>query len=721
MNKPVSWSRGPVEPFFGDLQVHTYTFRNGLTLKVVPDHSAPVVAYQTWYGVGSADEVEGKSGLAHLFEHMMFKGTEAYGEGEFQARLDALGATGLNAWTWYDQTVYMQAVPADHVDAVADLESTRMHQLVVDDEAFTTELGVVINERKMSVDNDPRGKLAESQLAAAFEAHPYGKPTIGWMRDLERLSVGDAVGFYRSFYAPDNATLLLVGDIEPDDAANLIDARYGDLPASEVRKPQRAPEPPQEGQRRLEESFPIAADRVSVMFKVPPFPHHDTPALLVLDTILTGGQTGRLNRALRQTGTVSRVSSSIFPLRDPTVFHITLLGRPGVSAEVAEAALWHELERVREHGVSDGELQMGRRQWQSMTWSHLEDAMGKADFLGWTLTHTGSHLDGMRRIEAIAHVTADDVLRVARAYLRPDQATVAIGRADDPAPYLEVDAGEVAPAARVTVEGRELRGEPDYPAGELVEREIGGAETVLAFDATLPLVHFRWYLRGGSSALDPAGKEGLAWLAGRALLRGTARRSRQEFEEALEQLGASLGVSVDADGTLISGTALAPTWPAFVALVTEAVSSPGYRDEDLAQLVREVEGDLKGIVDNDDELAHVAARRELHGATHPYGRDPRGTLSSVHAISTGDLRAFHDANLRSEGSLVAIAGAFDAGIEDDVAELVGAITGAPVSLPQVVMPAPAVTQRIVLVDKPGRTQAAVMAAWLRVKGKPASA
>ena len=329
----------PTEPFLGDLRAHPFRLDNGLRLVVVPDPSAPVVAYHTWFGVGSADEEPGKGGLAHLFEHMMFKRTTGYGDGEYMERLDALGAEGLNAWTWLDQTVFVQAVPKGALPELARLEALRMGDLVVDDPAFASELEVVTNERRLTVDDDPDGRLSEALFHAAFAEHPYGLPTIGFMKDLENLGPEDARGFYARWYAPDNATIILVGDVEPAAAAAVVEKAYGHLPRSRPKRPARTPEPPQQGERRVELTLPVAADRVLLGVKVPPYTHPDTPALLVLDAALTAGHSGRLSRRLRDRGLVASVGSFVMPLRDPSLWLFTLAGRPGVPASVAEQAL----------------------------------------------------------------------------------------------------------------------------------------------------------------------------------------------------------------------------------------------------------------------------------------------------------------------------------------------------------------------------------------------
>ncbi|MBA2321398.1 MAG: insulinase family protein, partial [Deltaproteobacteria bacterium] len=411
--------RGSVEPFLGGLSVHHYELDNGLRLEVVPDKATPVVAMQTWFRVGASDEVAGKTGLAHLFEHLMFKGTEQYPEGEFQARVDAMGGSRhLNAWTWLDQTVFVGAVPAPALKDYAALEASRMNGLVVDEKAFQAEREVVINERKLVVDNDPEGLLDERLMATAWPEHVYGRPTIGWQVDLDNLTNEDARAFYGKWYAPDQATIVVVGDTDPDETAHLFDALYGHIPRSGTARPTPEPEVEQTEARRFEMELPIAAERFQMILKGPGALHPDRPALLVLTAALVSGRSSRLVRALRDEGLVADVSASIPPLKHASGLQFNLIGRPDVPIDLAEQALWRELDRIVEEGLSEGEVQLGVSQWETANWSRISDASGRADFVGWALSPSGRLADGLAQVAAIAHVTAADVHRVARTWIR---------------------------------------------------------------------------------------------------------------------------------------------------------------------------------------------------------------------------------------------------------------------------------------------------------------
>lgn len=697
-----------VQPFFGGLDVHVFQLSNGLQLKVVHDTSAPVVAIQTWFRVGSAREEVGRTGLAHLFEHLMFKGTADYPDGAFQARLDSLGATGLNAWTWLDQTVYTEAVPKAALAAALAMEASRMHRLELTPEVFEAERQVVMNERRMAVEDDPAGKMSERHLALAYDRHPYGWPTIGWMEDIERLSLEDVRAFYRKWYAPDQATLLLVGDVEPAEARALVESIYGAISPAHTSRPPLPVEPEQRAIRRGEITLPLATDRVLIGFKIPEYTHPDMPALLVLDIILGAGRTGRLSRALVDRGLAIGVSSGVLPLSCPSLLELDVRARPGISAETLESAVWEEVERLIREGVSEGELAKGVALWRKGAWSALGSASGKAEFLGWSSTHTGDHRDGIARLEAIRQMTCSQVKDAAARYLRSECATVLVGRAAPAHPEVALPPARIwSPEPLISVGGRALSAAPLGPQGLLERRPLGAATLLSLYDGRVPIVRFHLIFPAGSRT-DPPDKSGRAMLAGLMLLRGTTARSREHFEAALEQLGASLNVSIDGDDFDLHGSALVEHWPALLALLREALLQPAWSPEELAQLVEESAAEFASLREDDGWLVWRQLLKVHFGAEHPYGRMTRGTPESLRAVTVDDLVAYHRDYLRANGVIVGVAGAADAATLGDLDALLGALAGTPPSpapLP------PLVTERpcLWLIDKPDRTQVQVRA------------
>ncbi len=329
--------------------VTTFTLDNGLEVVVIEDHRAPVVVQMIWYRVGSADEPAGHSGIAHFLEHLMFKGTDTIGPNEFSGIVEAQGGDD-NAFTSWDYTAYFQRVAADRLDLVMGLEADRMRNLRLTEEDVLTERQVILEERSQRTDSSPGALLSEQMRAAQFMNHPYGIPIIGWRHEMEQLSQDDALEYYRRFYAPNNATLVIAGDVEPEAVKALAEKHYGPLQPSDGIVPRDRPqEPPQLAERRLT----LADERVSepYVFRTYLAPERDpgaqkeAAALTVLAELLGGsGQTSVLARAL-QFDTQTAVYASAFydgTSIDDATFGLIVVPAPGVSLETAEA----EMDRV---------------------------------------------------------------------------------------------------------------------------------------------------------------------------------------------------------------------------------------------------------------------------------------------------------------------------------------------------------------------------------------
>jgi zinc protease len=688
----------------GGLEVFEYRLDNGLQLIVLPDDSAPVVAWQTWYRVGSSDEEEGHTGLAHLFEHLMFKATEDYEAGAFDARLAAMGGRGVNAWTWLDETVYVQQIPSAALAELASLERSRMTGLVLTREVFESEREVVINERRLRVDNDPDGRMNERLYAAAFEQHPYGWPTIGWLADLEGLELADVQAFYRRWYAPDNATIVLVGDVAPREAAALVRDVFGGLEPSGVQARPLPEEPPQRAQAREELSLEVSSDRVQVGFKIPGAGHPDLAALRVLRVALTGGRSSPLVRALEDTGLLAEVGSFIEGMQEPGLLELTAVARQGVGAPQLEAAMFAELERLKAEGFTAQDLERAVSQVKAGMLAELEGAAGKAHLLGWYGAAEGDWRRAEAALAAFDAVTLEDLQRVLRTYLVPERSTVITGLAqgERPGPFSQLPRPEVAAGPQTDV--RPAAGPPPLARGETLEAQIHGASLVMAYDPAAPVLQLRAAWPAGAVA-EPA--PGVANLTAKMLLRGTLRRSRAAFEADVERLGATLNLEVDADYAWLNASVPADNWPAFVALLSEALASPAFDEGELKKLKAEIRNRLALIPDQDSALADRAFSRARYGADHPYGRNPLGSSAALGGISPAELEAFYRTHYVSGGAVVGLSGAFDAGARGDLEGLLAALEGPAPAIAPPPVPAPLDGRLVVLVDKPERTQAQV--------------
>ena len=418
-------------------QVHTYTLANGMTLWVKPDRRAPTAVHMVWLRVGSMDEVDGTSGVAHVLEHMLFKGTPNLAAGEFSRRVAALGGRE-NAFTSKDYTGYFQQIPAHQLEAVMRLESDRFANNQWPDAEFAKELEVVKEERRLRTEDNPRALLHEMLAATALSASPYRRPIVGWMSDLEAMTAQDARDFYRRWYVPGNAVVVVAGDVDPVQVKALADQYYGAIPARSVadRKPQQ--EPAQQGLRRFEFKAPAEQSYVALAFKVPRLAslqpsaeHDDALALTVLAAVLDGYSGARLERALTQGE--QRLADSVganngLMGRGPQFFYLEGVPAKGQTTEALEAALRAQVQRVAKEGVAESELQRVKTQWVASEIYKLDSVFNQARELGvaWTLGLPPDH--GEQLMARLRQVTAAQVQAVAQKYFGDDSLTVAVLR-----------------------------------------------------------------------------------------------------------------------------------------------------------------------------------------------------------------------------------------------------------------------------------------------------
>jgi len=415
----------------GAVHVQRFTLGNGLTVLVWPDATAPVFAYQTWFKVGSRHEEVGKTGIAHLFEHMMFKATSNHPEGEFDTLMEARGAQ-TNAATWVDWTYYREKLPKEHLELVIDLESDRMVNLVLEHDPLESEREVVKNERLMRVDNDPEGRLYETLYQRAFEVHSYGWPTIGWMEDIQNLSLEDCRTFYRRYYAPNNAVVVVVGDVDPETLLGLLQRYYGRLEAQAIPPEVVRVEPPQQAEKREVLTLPLASPKALYAWHAPAVTSPDYPTLEVMNEVLAGADSARLyKRLVTDLEICTEVSGWSSGWAQPGLYEIGLTLHPGADVARAEAELDALLDALCDAPVSEREIQKAVNGLEAGLLRGAADTGTRARRLGNAEVTTGDYRDYFRNQAALLRVTPADVQAIARAVLRRGNRTVVVG---NPAP-----------------------------------------------------------------------------------------------------------------------------------------------------------------------------------------------------------------------------------------------------------------------------------------------
>jgi zinc protease len=428
-------------PFGASLSIERFVLQNGLQLLLCEDKSAPVVSIHTWFRVGSRHEVEGKTGLAHLFEHLMFNEIEGRGAGYFDRKLEEAGAES-NASTWLDWTQYNIAIPKEQLGLVLGLEAERMSKLVLREPQVTSEKEVVANERRYRVDDDVEGAVSELLWATAFQKHAYKWPTIGWMKDIEGFTTQDCEAFYRAYYAPNNAVLVISGDFKLEAVLRLVSQHYGVLPSSTLPLEDSQPEPPQTEERRLEIKKPTATEKIVIGYHGPALGDFDHPAVSLLSEVLFGGRASRLHqRMVRELELATEVRAFVGPFHDPGLFELYLAAREGHTGEELLAVLDAELKRVTEEPVSEQEMARALARFELGLLGGLETADGKASTIGFYEAVLGRPAAAFERLETTRRLTQSDLLRAARRYLNPAQRSVIFVR-PELAPKAGAEAAE---------------------------------------------------------------------------------------------------------------------------------------------------------------------------------------------------------------------------------------------------------------------------------------
>ncbi len=414
------------EPPAPPAAVTAATLDNGLRVLLLEDHRSPIASVQVWYRVGSRNERRGATGIAHFLEHLMFRGTPTNGSGVYARTVERNGGQD-NAFTSQDVTSYYVDIAADRLDLVLDLEADRMHNLLLDPKIIASEREVVIEERRTRTEDDPGGFLGEEVGALAFRTHPYGQPIIGWMIDIRRITPEEIQAFYKTYYAPNNAILAVVGDFKTTAVLDKIKAVFGPIPRSQTPPRLLAIEPEQNGERRVLVHKQAELPIVYTAYPVPNQQSPDAAALEVLSVVLSSGRSSRLYRHLvyeRQLALEAGGDYSYFSL-DPNLFWFWATPLPGQTAETLEKALLGEMEQLRREPVNAEELTRAKNQIEAGFVFQEDSVHRRASLLG-RFELIGGYALKDAYLDRIRAVTAADLQRVAQTWFHDDKKNVGI-------------------------------------------------------------------------------------------------------------------------------------------------------------------------------------------------------------------------------------------------------------------------------------------------------
>ncbi|MFA5352719.1 MAG: pitrilysin family protein [Thermodesulfovibrionales bacterium] len=403
-----------------------YLLKNGMKVLVVEDHKAPLATFQIWYRVGAKDEPAGKTGMSHLLEHMMFKGTAKHGSKEFSNIVQRNGGMD-NAFTTKDYTAYFQTLSSDRIGISIEMEADRMQNLLLNEADFQSERKVVMEERRMRYEDDPENSLYEEIIATSFKAHPYRWPVIGWMSDIANLKREDLVRHYREHYAPANAFIVISGDLNGDSIISTIRDNFEQIPAGEKTAEYRTEEPVQQGEKVFYLEKEAELPMVMMAYHVPAFPHEDSAALDLLASILAGGKSSRLyTRIVQESGLAISADADYGGLyKDPFLFTFDSTAAPGKDIEELRKAIAAEIEKITAAPPSEQEVQKAKNQVEASFVFAEDSTYSRALYTGifemmgdWSLMD--KYLEGVRKVKP------EDVQRVAKKYLTEENLTVGI-------------------------------------------------------------------------------------------------------------------------------------------------------------------------------------------------------------------------------------------------------------------------------------------------------
>lgn len=642
----------------GGRRIRTRRLDDGLFIVACESRAAPVAALQVWVGVGSADERDDQAGIAHVHEHMLFKGTAKRGVGEIAAEVERSGGE-INAWTSYDQTVYHVVIASRFFDAGLDILADAILSSSFDPQELAKELEVILEEIKRSEDS-PSAKTSRALFKTAFTAHPYRRPVIGYADVVRSFTRENILDFYRSHYCADRMTVVAVGDFDADEAVDRITARFRGVRAQGATLPPRDVEPKQDGLRARGLVDDVEESHLAIGFRGPRLLDDDVYAVDVLGVVLGQGDSSRLStRVKREMGLVNEIYAYSYTPRDPGLIVVGATLRHD-KIDDALSAVGRELDRVARSPVSAEELEKAKAMLASEAIYQRETVEGLARRLGSWASLTGDPSFEDRYQERIAAVTADDVAAAAERYFRREHATVVALAPRDAAAV--VDEKRLAERA-VDALGRAPRGKartsstaPASAATTLFHLD-GGARLVVERDRTNPIVSLRAVWLGGLRA-ETDETAGWSHLTAEMATKGTRRRGAVEISTIVDAMAGHLDGFAGRNSLGLRATFLAPSLARGFELFAECVHEPAFDPAELERTRDLVLEDLRARADNPAGLAFDLFAKTLW-TTHPYRRDILGTPSSVRAATSDGLRAFWQGRAAPAQAVFALVGDVD--------------------------------------------------------------
>jgi zinc protease len=701
---------------------HTeFKLKNGLRVITHEDRSTPIVAVNVWYHVGSKNETDGRTGFAHLFEHLMFQGSKNYNS-DYLKVVDELGASTLNGSTNADRTNYYQVVPSNQLEATLFLEADRMGNLLeaMTQEKLDNQRDVVKNERRQNYDNQPYGTAGEKIAALMYpQSHPYSWTTIGSLSDLTAASQEDVKAFFRQFYVPNNSSLVIAGDFDQKQARKWVEKYFGPIKrGADVKRPNPAA-PKLDGIIRKEYEDTVQLPRLYLVWHTVPSGDSDEAALDILSSILSNGRGSRLQSKLVFDKQLVQDVFASHPTREiGGAFQVTATARPQKTLNEIEQEINMEIERIKKEAPTADEVSRALNRLESQMIFGLQTVGGKADQMNSSATFFNRPDNFQRELDEYRKVTPADVQRVANKYLIANHLVMSF------VPRREKAAPQTSTAANTptTKAGQKREDKQDYsknlpkPGPErkftlpAIEKQklSNGLEVWLVRQTELPIVSMNMVFKSGGT-VDPSGKAGLASFTSSLLNSGTRSRSAVDISNQLADIGASLNAGSGWDSASVSMQTLTKNLDKALDIYSDVIANATFPEKEFETFRNRALIGLRQRKDNANAIAGVAYNSLLYGRNHPYGNSPGGDEVSVKSFKQSEIENFYRTYYRPNNAVLIVAGdttmnALKPKLEQAFADW------KPGNVPTTSMPEikPFDRPGIYLIDKPGAAQSVIM-------------
>jgi zinc protease len=694
-----------------DIPYQKFVLDNGLTLLVHEDHKAPIVAVNVWYHVGSKNEKPGKTGFAHLFEHLMFNGSEHYNDDYFQA-MERIGATDLNGTTSNDRTNYFQNVPSSALEVALWMESDRMGSMIgaINQAKLDEQRGVVQNEKRQG-DNQPYAISEELIQAACFpKEHPYSWTVIGSMKDLNDASLPDVHEWFKTHYGPNNAVLAIAGDITPQAALDKVKQYFGNIPAGPPIDKQQVWVAKRTGTHRQTAQDRVPQARVYRVWNVPQWGSEAGDYLDLAGDVLSSGKNSRLYKRLVYDEQIATdVGAGVDGMEIAGLFEIVVTAKPGVELGRIEKAVDEELQKFLANGPTEAELTRIKNQYRAQFIRGMERIGGfggKSDILARNMTFAGTPDFYKTTLDRVQKATAADLKNAAVKWLSDGDYVLEI----TPFPKLTATASTVDRSKLPTPGTPPLAQFPDLERAQL----SNGLKLVLAQRHGVPIVDLRLLVDAGFAA-DPAGTPGMANLAMSMIDEGTKTRDALQISEQLQTLGSSLSANASLDNCRVSLNTLKDKLDESLNLFADVVLNPSFPEKEFARLQKEMLAQIQREKVTPTAMGRRVLPALLYGRDHAYGSPMTGsgTEASVTAMTCPQLANFHKTWFKPNNATLVITGDITlAEIQPKLEKLFKDWKGGEVPKKNVAVVPEKTRPEVYIVDRPGSPQSMIFAAFL---------